>query len=175
MKNTISLLAGIAALVSVQTTAQAATFSPTSGTFTFEGMVDVAKELGPFSCLMTVVATPTSATTGTASASLSGAFPCPNIGISGSGSITPSVDPVTGREYVTVSGLTIKPALSIGQCTGPITVEVFDLSTTPTATPTELHLTNPESNSAPTAGVPCTMVGVLTQTSPGSPQFQVVP
>jgi hypothetical protein len=177
MKKFTVLLAGAAALLGAQTTAHAATFSPTSGTYVFKSdpsaPVTVSKDLGAFGCDMEVTVTVNAGgVNGSVGVSLpSGSFVCPLIQITGSGTVTPFIS--GGREYVTISGLTITPPLSSGQCTGSITAEVFDA--TVSTSPTEIELTSPGSDSSATAGAPCKMVGKLYQTSPASPQLQVVP
>ena len=164
----LSTLLAASTLVFGAQAVNAQVFNPSSGSYVFEGDVVVAKDMGEFTCKMTVNVGVASATSASVTASLAaGDWVCPLIGISGTGTATP-----IANDLVEINGLTISPPLSSGTCSGPFRVEVRDLTSTGTS-PTQLVLSSPLSDIGASGGAACKLKGVLTQTSPASPQLQV--
>lgn len=150
-------LLGAVALCGAQP-AMADTYTPAS-TSTFSGPVSVQKDGATYDCTLTVNVDATAGSSATATASLAaGDWVCPLIAINGTGSV------VYDGTYLTISGLTIKPVISIGECTGPIKAVWGGNS----ASPRTIALSSPLSDSTATAGANCKMIGTLEQTA-GSP------
>ncbi|WP_447727877.1 hypothetical protein [Sphingomonas koreensis] len=173
MKRIATFIAATSALCGAQA-ANAQIFTPPGGVGVLEGTVSVQKDLGVYTCTLTVTVTngpnvltnpPVSdvhggvtityphAHTATATAALSGGFPCGLIAVNNTATVT------YDGTNVTLTGFEIVPPLSWGTCTGPITVA---WNNGPPATAT---LSVPLSNSTATAGADCKMAGVLTQIS----------
>ncbi len=173
MKRIATFIAATTALCAAQT-ANAEVFIPPASVATLSGEVTVQKDLGVYNCTLTVTVTtgpnvltnpPVSdvhgsttvttphAHTATATAALSGGFPCGLIAVNNTANVT------YDGTNVTMTGFEIVPPLSWGTCTGPIVVA---WNNGPPATAT---LSVPLSNSAATAGADCKMAGVLTQDS----------
>lgn len=136
-----------------------AQFSP-AGAKTFSGPVTVQKDGAAYSCTLTVNANVAAAGTATATASLSGGFPCGLISVAGTATVTRTIVSPTVTN-VTLTGFTIDPPLSPGLCNGPITVRWNGN----TASPRSLTASSPLSDSAPTSGAPCKIIGTLNQTA----------
>jgi hypothetical protein len=112
----------------------------------------------PFITNIDIIVDATAGSSATATASLSGGFPCGFIAVNGTGSV------VYDGTYLTISGLVIDPPLSSGTCTGPIKTVWGGNS----ASPRNITLSIPLSNSSATSGADCKMAGTLNQTA-GSP------
>ncbi|QSB45563.1 hypothetical protein IDJ81_05480 [Tsuneonella flava] len=158
MMKKLGYLIGAVALCGAQP-AMADTYTPAS-TSTFSGPVSVQKDGALYNCTLTVNVDATAGSSATATASLStpSDWVCPLIAINGTGSV------VYDGTYLTISGLNIKPVISIGECTGPIKAVWGGNS----ASPRTITLSIPLSNSSATAGAACKMAGTLTQTG-GAP------
>ncbi|MGI9375654.1 MAG: hypothetical protein ACR2PC_06065 [Tsuneonella suprasediminis] len=153
MMKKFGYLIGAVALCGAQP-ALADTYTPAS-TSTFSGTsVKVQKDGAEYTCTLTVNVDATAGSSATATASLSGGFPCGLISVSGTGSVD------FDGTYLTISGLTIDPPISLGVCTGPIKTVWGGNS----ASPRTITLSKPLSNSTATSGADCKMVGTLTQT-----------
>ena len=173
MKRIATFIAATTALCAAQT-ANAEIFTPPGSVGVLSGDVTVQKDLGVYNCTLTVTVTtgpdvltnpPVSdvhggvtittphAHTATATAALSGGFPCGLIAVNNTATVT------YDGTNVTLTGFEIVPPLSWGTCTGPI---VAAWSNGPAATAT---LSVPTSNSTATAGADCKMAGVLSQIS----------
>lgn len=170
MKRIATFIAATTALCGVQT-ANAQIFTPPGAVGVLEGTVSVQKDLGVYTCTLTVTVTNgpdvlpppdvhggvtisyPHAHTATATAALSGGFPCGFIAVNNTATVT------YDGTNVTLTGFEIVPPLSMGRCNGPITVA---WNNGPPATAT---LSVPLSNSTATSGADCKMAGVLTQIS----------
>lgn len=156
MKKVSTFLVGVSTLFGAQV-ASATSYTP--GVHVFSGPVTVQKDLGAYDCELTVTVTvPSSGDSATATADLSGDFPCGAINISGTATVSASLP------NLTLTGLTITPPLSWGVCTGSITV-AWQGNGPPS--PREVVLSVPLSNSTATAGADCKMDGTLQQVSGG--------
>ncbi len=162
MKKMVTLLVASSALFGAQTVS-AQTYSP-PGTYVYQGSVSVQKDLGVYNCVLTVTvnvpSTPPTPQVVTATAALTpGDAICSAIAVNGTGTVSYTDRPAPLSNRVTITGLQIVPAISIGRCTGSITAD-WGGNGTPS-----LILSSPLSNSAPTAGAPCKMIGTLNQIS----------
>ena len=156
MLKNVGIMASAAALV-IAPAAMADTYTPAS-TSTFSGTVSVQKDGAKYNCTLTVDVDATAGSSASATASLGGGFPCGLIAVNGTGS------GVYDGTYLTISGLVIDPPLSSGTCTGPIKTVWGGNS----ASPRNITLSVPLSNSSATSGADCKMAGTLSQTA-GSP------
>lgn len=170
MKRMATLLAVTSVLCGAQIAGATQRYTPPASVATFSGPVTVQKDLGTYNCTLTVTVTtgPNAATdlhggvsittphadTATATAALSGGFPCPSIQVNGTANVT------YNGTNLSLAGFTIVPPLSFGTCTGPIVVAWGGATT-----PRRVVLSVPLSNSTATAGAPCKMAGTLLQTS----------
>ncbi|PZT91716.1 MAG: hypothetical protein DI637_01605 [Citromicrobium sp.] len=152
----IGIATGALAMVAAPA-AFADTYTPAS-TSTFSGPVTVQKDGLQYNCTLTVNVDATAGSSASATASLSGGFPCGLIAVNGTGTV------FYNGTNLRISGLELDPPISSGVCNGPIKANWGGNS----ATPRTITLSVPFSNSSATTGAPCKMAGTLSQTA-GAP------
>ena len=169
MKNFLLALAASSALMAP--VAQAAIFVPANTTAVFSGDVVVEKGMGRFNCTLTVTITtgPEEATdthgswshahSATASAGLSGAFPCGAIAVNGPADVDAIA--VSGGTHLIFDGFSIVPPLSSGYCEG--TIEAIWGGNSGSSRTIEVQTGLSDMTGVPSPS--CKLVGVLTQTS----------
>lgn len=163
MKKFALLMASSVALLSAQT-ANAQTYSPAPGTWTWAGNVQVQKGTGPLlTCRLTVTANVT-ATSATASATLgAGDIRCLTVSFTGAPyTVTWNAGPPPGfsapLETVTLNNVFVNTSITPGNCAGNVSAAFND----PGNDSLQINTSIPQV----TSGGACTIVGTLLKTAP---------